>query len=287
MINLIYKGEKTVHKVEFDIFNKNIVSVKGSLPAKTKGFILSREGEEDNWDYSAYSTIYRQKDGVIYFSNDGSEYVPEITFRAQEGGILSGEEKQSVKRYEDLAIPQAQANTNYEFVGWTPEIPSEGAIGSGGSFIAQFRYIPTIEELQEAKVAEMNTMQQLVIGNGVEVQLSTGEKKLFTLTVNDQLSLLGLSTSVDAGLPQIHWHEADETKHCDYYAPEDMLAINTAAMSFVAYHVTYFRSLRIYIRSLQTKEEIEEVTYGIPIPEEYQGRVLKDMLTQMGQGVAG
>lgn len=287
MLNLTYIGEKTVHKVEFDLVSKTIVSVKGSLSAKTKGFTLSREGEEDNWDYSAYNTVYREKDGKIYFSNDGSQYTPEISFGIQTGGILTGEVRQAVKQYGELVIPTAEAEENYEFTGWSPEIPTEGAIEENKTFMAQMQYIPTLQERQEAKVAEMNTIQQNIIGNGVEVQLSTGKKERFTLTVNDQLSLLGLSTSVDAGLPQIHWHEANEEKHCEYYSPEDMLSINTAAMSFVAYHVTYFRSLRIYIRSLQTKDEIEAVTYGMAIPEEYQGQVLKDMLAQMVQGVAG
>lgn len=284
MLDLAYINEKTVHKIEFDIVNHNIVSIKGNLPAKTKGFTLSREGEKDNWDYSGYKTIYRHKDGVIYFSNDGSEYIPEIVFKAQHGGSLIGEERQGVRRYEDLILPQPKESENYVFSGWYPEIPSEGEIESGRSFVAQFRYVPTIEELKEAKVAEMNMHQQSIIANGVEVQLSSGEKERFTLTVNDQLSLLGLSTSVDAGLPQIHWHEANEEKHCEYYTPEDMTAINMAAMSFVAYHVTYFRSLRIYIRSLKTREEIDTVTYGMIIPEEYQGEVLKDMMAALQEG---
>ena len=44
------------------------------------------------------------------------------------------------------------------------------------------------------------------------------------------------------------------------------------------WHITYFRDLRIYIRSLQTKEEVEAVTYGMDIPQEYQSEPLRAMI---------
>jgi hypothetical protein len=60
-----------------------------------------------------------------------------------------------------------------------------------------------------------------------------------------------------------------------------MAIIAEKALQFITYHVTYFRDLRIYIRSLQTKEEVQSVTYGMAIPVEYQSEVLKDFLVQV------
>ncbi len=291
MLELNYTGEKTKHKVDFDIVNDHVIKVIGTLPAKTKGFTLSREGEEDGWDYAGFTTVYQQGEGVVLFSDDGSVYakpLPKIDFYTAAGGLLVGEVNQEAGRYEELTVPAVEVEENYEFTGWMPEIPLEGEIEADQTFTAQVQYIPTLAEVKERKVEEMNRVQQSLIQRGVEVQLSNGTKERFTLTVNDQLSLLGLSAGAGEGHPQIHWHEANENKHCEYYTPEDMLAINTAALSFVAYQVTYFRSLRIYIRSLQTKEEVEAVTYGMMIPEAYQGQVLKDMLAGMaGEGVRG
>ena len=59
-----------------------------------------------------------------------------------------------------------------------------------------------------------------------------------------------------------------------------MAKITETAMAFVTWHVTYFRDLRIYIRSLESKEEVEQVTYGMNIPEAYQSEPLKAMLAQ-------
>ena len=60
-----------------------------------------------------------------------------------------------------------------------------------------------------------------------------------------------------------------------------MALITSKALEFVTFHVTYFRDLRIYIRALQEKTELENVIYGMYIPEEYQSDVLKDMYAVM------
>lgn len=142
-------------------------------------------------------------------------------------------------------------------------------------------YVPTLDEVKSKKVAEMNNTQQMVIQNGINVTLSDGTIEHFTLTDHDQTSLMGLQTQVVAGAEQIPWHTSDTMEHCKYYSNEDMRLITQAAMQFVAYHVTYFRDLRIYINSLDVIEEVDAVYYGISIPDEYQSEPLKDMLAQM------
>ena len=143
-------------------------------------------------------------------------------------------------------------------------------------------YEPTLEEVQEAKVAEMNAAQQEIVAQGCEVELSDGTKESFTLTTNDQLSLNALSVKSLEGMETLPWHPADETVPCKFYSEEDMKKITDACVSWVTYHVTYFRDLRIYIRSLEDKESVQDITYGTVIPEEYQSEVLKAILAQMG-----
>lgn len=139
-------------------------------------------------------------------------------------------------------------------------------------------YVPTLEEIQEQKVQEMNNAQQTAIQNGINVTLSDGTIEHFTLTDHDQTSLMGLQSQVIAGEQLIPWHTSDETEHCKFYSNTDMALITSAAMSYVTWEVTYFRDLRIYIRSLQTKDEVEAVYYGMNIPEAYQSEPLKAMI---------
>lgn len=139
-------------------------------------------------------------------------------------------------------------------------------------------YEPSLEEVQEAKVQEMNGAQQAAIREGINVTLTDGTVEHFTLTDHDQTSLVGLQAQVMAGENNIPWHTSDESEHCKFYSNADMALITTAAMEYVTWHVTYFRDLRIYIRSLKEKTEVEVVTYGMAIPEAYQSEPLKAMI---------
>ena len=139
---------------------------------------------------------------------------------------------------------------------------------------------PTLDEIKEAKVTEMNTAQQTLIAQGVDVTLTDGNTEHFTLTEHDQTSLVGLQTQVASGEENIPWHTSDEDEHCKFYSNADMTKITETAMSYVTWHITYFRDLRIYIRSLENKEDVEQVTYGMDIPETYQSEPLKAMLAQ-------
>lgn len=141
MLNLTYVGESIIHKIEFNRKSNHIVSIKGFLPAQTNGFKLSREGKNDNWDYKDYKSIYRELDGEIQFSNDGSVYVepiPKVSFCTNGGGTLEGETLQEVYTYEELVIPTPVAGENYEFTQWSPEIPLSGEIDGNKSFTAVF-----------------------------------------------------------------------------------------------------------------------------------------------------
>ena len=225
MLNMNYINSTTKYAVNFKTISANIIEIKGDFPIQTDGIQISREKKPDDvWDYSDYTTIYREIEGGVQFSNDGSAYVePEPT-------------------------PEPEP------------------------------YVPTVEEVRERKVAEMNAIQQEVIVQGIDVTLTDGTEEHFTLTDHDQTSLMGLQVQVAQGAELIPWHTSNQSEHCKFYSNEDMARITTAAMSYVTWHVTYFRDLRIYIRSLQTKEEVESVVYGMDIPAEYRSEPLKAMI---------
>ena len=165
MLDLTYVGESSKHKIEFKKVSEHIVSVSGNLKAKTKGFTLSREGKNDAWDYKDYTTIYRELDGEIQFSNDGSIWVkplPKVNFYSNGGGTLEGETLQEVYTYEELVIPTPVANENYEFTQWSPEVPTSGEIVGNKSYTAIFKSTlpePEPEPTLEDRVAgvEMET----------------------------------------------------------------------------------------------------------------------------------
>ena len=63
-----------------------------------------------------------------------------------------------------------------------------------------------------------------------------------------------------------------------FYTAEEIKQIIATANAFKTYHTVYFNSLKSYINSLTTIEEVSAITYGVPIPTEYQTEVLKVLL---------
>ena len=194
---------------------------------------------------------------------------------------MVGKTTQNVKTYDELEIPVAIPNENYEFVEWNPVIPLHGKITKNEKYNAKVNYVKTLEETKEEKVTEMNNTQQSVIQQGLDITLSDGTVEHFTLKDQDQTSLMGLQTLVAQGVENIPWHTSDQTEHCKYYSNADMAIITSKALQFVTFHVTYFRDLRIYVRALEDKEAVSNVFYGMSIPEKYQSDVLKDFFLKV------
>lgn len=206
----------------------------------TSGFRLLTEKGCVFGKYEEFTTLYKEEESGFILSSDGSVYVEP----------------------EPMPEPEPEPEPTPE-----PEPEPEP-------------YEPTLEDSQEAKVAEMNMAQQGIIATGVDVVLTDGTTEHFTLEDHDQTSLVGLQSQVAAGEENIPWHTSNEAEHCKFYSNADMGRITTTAMAYVTWHVTYFRDLRIYIRSLESKEDVEKVTYGMNIPEAYQSEPLKAMLAQ-------
>jgi hypothetical protein len=135
---------------------------------------------------------------------------------------------------------------------------------------------PTINFIKNSKLKEMSYNCNKTITNGFDITLSDGNSYHFSLTTQDQLNLITLATMVESGETQIPYHADGEP--CKFYSTLDIKAIIDKATEFKTYHISYYNSLKIYINSMETMEEISEVTYGIEIPAEYQSEVLKTLL---------
>jgi len=76
MLNMKYKDSQETYTVNFKRISDKIIELCGDFPVKRSGFVLSRIGKEDGWDYSAYKTVYKEIENGVQFSNDGSIYIP-------------------------------------------------------------------------------------------------------------------------------------------------------------------------------------------------------------------
>ena len=100
MLIMKYCGSKTVYEVGFSKISPHVVQVIGDIPVKDKGVTLSRDESEDDWDYRDYKTVYRQIDGGVQFSDDGSVYVAPPEPEEPEPYVPALEEVKAVKLQE-------------------------------------------------------------------------------------------------------------------------------------------------------------------------------------------
>ena len=137
----------------------------------------------------------------------------------------------------------------------------------------------TVDYVKNMKVAEMSKTCNKVITNGFDIVLSDGNVYHFSLTTQDQLNLITLSSMVASGETQIPYHADGEL--CRFYSAEDINTIITTATQFKTYQVSYFNALKAYVESMTDIETIGAVTYGMEIPAEHQSDVLKVLLAGM------
>ena len=140
----------------------------------------------------------------------------------------------------------------------------------------------TVDYVKSVKIAEMSNTCNKVITNGFDVTLSDGNSYHFSLTTQDQLNLITLSSMVANGETQIPYHADGEL--CRFYSAEDINTIITTATQFKTYQVSYFNALKAYIESMTDIETIGAGVYGMEIPAEHQSDVLKVLLAAMATG---
>lgn len=137
----------------------------------------------------------------------------------------------------------------------------------------------TVDYLKSEKIKETSYMCNQIITNGFDIVLSDNIAYHFSLTIQDQLNLITLSTMILNGETEIPYHADGQL--CKIFSAEDMTNIIQMSTTFKTYHTTYYNSLKSYIQSLDTREEIGKVSYGMNIPDEYQSEVLKDLIKKM------
>jgi len=129
----------------------------------------------------------------------------------------------------------------------------------------------TLEYVIAMKLIEMSNACNTIITNGFDAELSDGETHHFSLTTQDQLNLITLSTMLAGGETAIPYHADDEL--CKFYSAQDITAIINAATAFKTYQVSYFNALRAYVESMTDMAAVSAV--------EYQSDVLKFLLGQV------
>lgn len=282
-----FKGSTEVFEIILRFAGINLMKLLPPIPGDadlTAGFELltDAKGGKVYGDYSNYTTIYRKlDDGSVILSNDGSVWekpVYTVNFSGSNCQII-GEAKQTPGRFEEMIIPDVVPEENFEFLGWSPEIPESGTVDRNITFYAQIKYVPTLEEVKAAKKTEISAACEQIIHDGIDVVMPDGSVEHFSLLSNDQINLFGKQAQLAAGATHLEYHQ--DGHPCRYYTAEEMQIIIKAAIEHVSYHTTYCNSLNMWIADAESVNEVNSIYYGADIPEKYQSDVLKDYLTRI------
>ena len=104
---------------------------------------------------------------------------------------------------------------------------------------------PTIDYVRASKIAELKRDCNKAITNGVDIKLSDGETRHFSMSLEDQINLLTMA------------YLADES----VYSTEDMKTIITGTNDFKNQHIEKCKKLKDRVNSLNTIQEVSAVNY--------------------------
>ena len=135
--------------------------------------------------------------------------------------------------------------------------------------------VESLAFVSQAKIKEMSYACRAAIENGFDIELNDGKIHHFSLSAQDQLNLLTLASAAETE-ELIPYHADGEPS--TFFTASEIKQIIAAANAYKTYQTTYYNALKSYINSLTTIAEVSAITYGTPIPDEFQNEVLKVLL---------
>lgn len=139
----------------------------------------------------------------------------------------------------------------------------------------------SLEDARKAKYQEIAKACEQTIYAGVDVPTSSGVEH-FSLTEKDQINLFGKKMQLLAGEEKLEYHE--DGHPCKYFSAEDMQNIVNKAMFYVSYYTTYCNALNMWIKSVTKPGDLDQIKWGVKVPEEFQNEVLKDYMKTIASG---
>lgn len=127
-------------------------------------------------------------------------------------------------------------------------------------------YVPTVEEVRNSKINELSNICSQTIYAGTDVEYN-GAKKHYTYTVDDQINLSQLFSTLLAGATAASYHADGEA--CRMYDAAELTNLYVTLAAFKTSHLTYFNQMKQYIKTLEDKEVITAIKYGNELTGEY------------------
>lgn len=124
----------------------------------------------------------------------------------------------------------------------------------------------TLNQVKDEKITELSFICNKTIESGIDVTTTKGLQH-YALKDFDQIEILTLTGDVSTGATEVPYHADGEG--CRKYPVEEFMLVSNEARRYVTYNRTYFNQTKKWIESLTTKEDVNSISWGIPLPTEY------------------
>lgn len=126
--------------------------------------------------------------------------------------------------------------------------------------------IETLENIKTNKISELNTICNKMITDGVDVEIN-GKTEHFSYTIEDQANIDDIAQMAKSTNMEQSYH--CDNGSCKLYTVEEITKIYMTQKMNKAHNITYANQLKLYVKSLKEKVEVESITYGQDLTGEY------------------
>lgn len=237
------------------------------IPATKGGFIIIND-EGIEFDYSVYSVPYEKTSEYIIFTSDTKVYYTylvydkETTFvtaqvtnneKTMENAVLqfSGQGKEFVNPEKKVLFDEDNFNIYKVVDGKVVETTADDKKPYMDEKARQ-----EFETALNSKLAEISAASNAAIINGIDLNGSH-----YSYKTEDQNNISNAVTLANQTKLAVPYHADGES--CRLYEPNEITNIYVLEETNLTHNITYHNQLKLYVQTLTTKAEIEEVVYGV------------------------
>lgn len=160
-------------------------------------------------------------------------------------------------------------NTVYKLEGTTLTLSNDGSVYTEPEESVtpdEPEYIPTLDEVKNAKISELSSICEKSIVSGVDVQIGE-EIEHFSYSIEDQSNIDDAFTLARNTQMSVPYH--CDNGNCKLYTLEQITNIYIAEKTNKTHHTTYFNQMKMYVKSLEDIEAVKNIFYGDGLTGEY------------------
>ena len=126
--------------------------------------------------------------------------------------------------------------------------------------------IETLENIKTNKISELNTICNKMITSGVDVEID-GKTEHFSYTIEDQANIDDIAQMAKSTNMEQSYH--CDNGSCKLYTVEEITKIYMTQKMNKAHNITYANQLKLYVKSLKEKAEVESIAYVQDLTGQY------------------